>query len=108
MSFSIDPDRDTPSRLVEYRNIYDIEVNNWHFFTGDEDATHQLAKSFFNGAERNAQADGGFGHTDYFAIVDYEGYVRGIYQGTNPEKVDLLQSDLRKLLAIEYGITGSK
>ncbi len=108
MSFSIDPDRDTPSRLIEYRKMYDINVKNWHFFTGDEDATHLLAKSFFNGAERDAEADGGFGHTDYFAIVDHEGYVRGIYQGTNPDQVDLLQVDLRKLLEIEYGITGSK
>jgi protein SCO1/2 len=108
LSFSIDPERDTPVRLREYREIYDIQVSNWHFFTGDEDATHLLAKSFFNGAERDAEADGGFGHTDYFAIVDTEGYVRGIYQGTNPEQVDLLQLDLRKLMDIEYGVTGSK
>lgn len=108
MSFTIDPDRDTPTRLIEYRKIYDINVKNWYFFTGDEDATHLLAKSFFNGAERDDDADGGFGHTDYFAIVDHEGYVRGIYQGTNPDQVDLLQADLRKLLDIEYGITGSK
>lgn len=108
LSFTIDPERDTPARLREYRNIYDINVSNWYFFTGDEDATHLLAKSFFNGAERDAEADGGFGHTDYFAIVDREGYVRGIYQGTNVEQVDLLQADLRKLLDIEYGIVGSK
>jgi len=108
LSFSIDPERDTPTRLRAYRDIYDIAVSNWHFFTGDEAETHRLAKSFFNGAERDAEADGGFGHTDYFAIVDTEGYVRGIYQGTNREQVDLLQVDLRKLLKIEYGIDGSE
>ncbi|MDG1146768.1 MAG: SCO family protein [Crocinitomicaceae bacterium] len=108
LSFSIDPERDTPTRLRAYRSIYDIAVSNWHFFTGDEAETHLLAKSFFNGAERDAEAEGGFGHTDYFAIVDKEGYVRGIYQGTNKEQVDLLQADLRKLLTIEYGIIGSK
>jgi protein SCO1 len=108
LSFSIDPDRDTPTRLREYRKLYDIETSNWYFFTGDEEATHLLAKSFFNGAERDEDADGGFGHTDYFAIVDTEGFVRGIYQGTNPEQVDLLQTDLRNLLEIEYGIVGSK
>jgi len=102
MSFSIDPDRDTPKRLREYRDIYDIEgVSNWNFFTGDEERTHVLAKSFFNGAERDDLADGGFGHTDYFAIVDTEGYVRGIYQGTNTEQVDLLQVHLRSLLNIK-------
>ena len=103
LSFTIDPKRDTPTRLREYIGLYEITATNWHFFTGDEEDTHLLAKEFFNGAERNDDADGGFGHTDYFAIVDHEGYVRGIYQGTNPEQVDLLQADLRKLLKHEYG-----
>ncbi len=103
LSFSIDPKRDTPTRLREYIKMYEITAPNWHFFTGDEDETHLLAKEFFNGAERNDGADGGFGHTDYFAIVDTDGHVRGIYQGTNPDQVDLLQKDLRKLLEHEYG-----
>lgn len=108
LSFSIDPKRDTPSRLREYVGMHEITAKNWHFFTGEEEATHLLAKEFFNGAERNDGADGGFGHTDYFALVDTDGHVRGIYQGTNPEQVDLLQADLRKLLAHEYGINESK
>ena len=108
MSFSIDPEHDTPSRLREYRQTYNINASNWCFFTGDEKETHKLAKSFFNGAERDDNADGGFGHTDYFAIVDTSGHVRGIYSGTNSEQVNLLQSDLRKLLKIEYGVIGSK
>tara|TARA_Y100000589_G_scaffold216729_1_gene204449 strand:- start:48925 stop:49584 length:660 start_codon:yes stop_codon:yes gene_type:complete len=108
MSFSIDPEHDTPRRLREYCQTYNIEASNWHFFTGDEKETHRLAKSFFNGAERDDDADGGFGHTDYFVIVDTSGHVRGIYSGTNSEQVNLLQSDLRKLLKTEYGVIGSK
>ena len=104
LSFSIDPDRDTPSKLSKYISDYEITSNNWQFLTGDEEATHLLAKEFFNGAERNEEIDGGFGHTSYFALVDKEGLVRGIYDGTNPEKVDELEKDLRKLLKLEYGI----
>ncbi len=106
LSFSIDPDRDTPARLREYINEYGIEAKNWYFFTGDEDETHLLAKDFFSGAERNEEAEGGFGHTTYFVIVDREGLVRGIYDGTNTEQVDKLESDLRKLLEIEYDVSG--
>ena len=108
LSFSIDPKRDSPTRLREYIKLFEIKGKNWHFFTGDEEETHLLAKEFFNGAERDEEADGGFGHTDYFALVDTKGHVRGIYQGTNPAQVDSLQKDLRKLLKDEYNFTGSK
>ena len=104
MSFSIDPDNDTPSHMREYMKIYKIEADNWHFFTGDEEGTHLLAKEFFSGAQRDEYADGGFGHTPNFAIVDHNGHVRGVYDGTIAAKVDSLQSDLRKLLKVEYGI----
>jgi protein SCO1/2 len=90
--------------LRDYIKSYTIKAKNWYFLTGDEDATHLLAKEFFNGAERNEDVDGGFGHTSYFAIVDHSGLVRGIYDGTKSEAVDKLEMDLRKLLEFEYGI----
>ena len=108
ISFSIDPDRDTPSKLIKYISDYEITAKNWQFLTGDEEATHLLAKEFFNGAERNEDVDGGFGHTSYFALVDREGLVRGVYDGTIPEKVDELEKDLRKLLKFEYGVKEPK
>jgi len=108
LSFSIDPKRDTPTRLNQYIKMFEVKGKNWHFLTGDEEATHLLAKEFFNGAERDEEADGGFGHTDYFALVDTKGHVRGIYRGTDPAQVDSLQKDLRKLLKDEYNFTGSK
>lgn len=104
LSFSIDPDRDTPARLREYIKEKDIHASNWNFFTGDETKTHLMAKDFFNGAERNEAIDGGFGHTPYFILVDKEGYPRGVYEGTNPAEVDRLEKDIRKLLKLEYKI----
>lgn len=108
LSFSIDPDRDKPARLRQYITDHEIKAKNWYFFTGDEEATHLLAKEFFNGAERNEDIEGGFGHTSYFALVDTEGLVRGIYDGTNVDQVDKLEKDLRLLLKEEYGIDGRK
>ncbi len=108
LSFSIDPERDTPARLREYREEKVITANNWNMFTGNEAATHLLAKDFFNGAERNDQIDGGFGHTPNFVLVDREGYVRGIYNGTMVEEVNQLEADIRKLLKEEYKVNGSK
>ena len=107
LSFSIDPMRDTPEKLRGYIEARDINDDYWFFLNGDEDATHLLAKSFFNGAERNSDVDGGFGHTDYFALVDTKGHVRGIYRGTDFEQMAVLEKDLRQLLKQEYGVDGS-
>lgn len=109
MSFSIDPDRDTPSRLREYISAHDIELKNWHFFTGDEQATHRLGiEAFLVHAGTDDTQPGGFAHGDIFTLVDREGHVRGIYHGTVEQDVDKLEKDTRKLLEHEYGVTGSR
>lgn len=107
LSFSIDPKRDQPTRLREYIKLNGIEATNWYFFTGNQDATHLLAKEFFNGAEKNDDIPGGFGHTPYFALVDTDGLVRGVYDGTDTKAVDRLAIDVRKLLKYEYNVEGS-
>lgn len=108
LSFSIDPYRDTPTRLREYIKEHGIKADNWHFFTGGEEATHELAKEFFNGAEKDPSIPGGFGHTPYFSLVDTKGHIRGIYDGTNSDAIDSLAKDIRILLKTEYNVTGSK
>lgn len=106
LSFSIDPTRDTPTRLREYIKEYGIAANNWMFFTGDEDETHELARSFFNGAEKDDEIPGGYGHTPYFSLVDTKGHIRGIYDGTNSDAIDSLAKDIRYLLETEYNVVG--
>ncbi|MBC9811543.1 SCO family protein [Crocinitomicaceae bacterium CZZ-1] len=108
LSFSIDPYRDNPTRLRAYIAEHGIKATNWYFFTGEEEATHNLAKEFFNGAEKDETIPGGFGHTPYFALVDTKGHVRGIYDGTNSDAIDSLANDIRILLKTEYNVTGSK
>ncbi len=105
MSFSINPNNDRPSVLRRYMKKHDINASNWHFFTGDEDETHQLGvEHFLVHANADEEAPGGYAHGPAFTLVDHEGIVRGVYDGTNPEQVDLLEKDLRKLLKYEYGI----
>jgi len=107
LSFSIDPDRDSPTRLREYRMLHGIKSSNWMFLTGDENATHDLGVNyFFVAATDDPDEPGGFAHGDIFTLVDTNGRVRGIYHGTETHAVDSLEKDVRKLLRIEYGIEG--
>ena len=103
ISFSINPTYDRPSKLREYRKHYGVTAKNWQFFTGDEEATHALGVDYFQVfANKDIESAGGYAHSPAFVLVDKEGYVRGVYIGTDTKQVDLLQKDVRKLLAYEY------
>ena len=103
ISFSINPTYDRPSKLRAYRKHYGITAKNWQFLTGDEEATHALGVDYFQVfANKDIESAGGYAHSPAFVLVDKEGYVRGVYIGTDTKQVDLLQKDVRKLLAYEY------
>lgn len=104
LSFSIDPKRDKPSIFRKYIQERQLDTKNWYFFTGDEEETADLAFNFFHvGVQRTDDtAEEGFEHTDTFVLVDQDGHVRGLYQGTKKDDVDRLEKDLRKLIKHEY------
>lgn len=109
LSFSIDPSTDQPSVLRNYIKNNGLSTKNWQFFTGNEAQTHSLGVNHFMvHAKKDPMAAGGFAHSDGMVLVDKSGYVRGIYLGTQTKEVNQLNKDLRKLLAIEYGINSKK
>lgn len=103
LSITINPNHDQPSVLKKYKNHHKIEATNWSFLTGEEAFTHQLGINHFQiFAGQDAAADGGYAHSGAFTLIDKEGYVRGVYLGTEMEHVEQLEKDLRKLLRYEY------
>ncbi|MFN5443612.1 MAG: SCO family protein [Crocinitomicaceae bacterium] len=105
ISFSIDPNTDQPNVLRKYITKNGINTSNWVFLTGDENKTHQLGVDYFQVfANRDIESAGGYAHSPAFVLIDKEGYVRGVYVGTETAQVDLLEKDVRKLLKYEYNI----
>jgi len=105
LSFSINPEYDQPEILTKYIEHHGIEAANWNFLTGNEAETHALGvDNFLVHAESDENSPGGYAHSPAFVLVDQEGYVRGVYVGTDPIEVNRLEKDLRKLLSIEYGV----
>src|SRR5438874_1101127 len=43
VSFSVDPERDTPTRLKEYAKQINADESRWHFLTGRQDAISAVA-----------------------------------------------------------------
>ena len=108
LSFTINPKRDTPSQLKNYKNHYQIQSTNWDFLTGEESFTHELGINHFQiFAGEDASAAGGYAHSGAFTLIDKEGYVRGVYLGTDLEQVKQLEKDLRKLIQYEYNGSSS-
>ena len=109
LSFSIDPKKDTPSKLKEFKHRNGINAKNWAFLTGDEATTHTLGiKHFLTFAGRDSLSAGGYAHSGSFTLVDKAGYVRGVYAVTNfdltvnQEEYKRLLNDVNNLIKYEY------
>jgi len=100
VSFTVDPDNDTPQKLKEFSNLIKAEKNRWYFLTGNRDSIYDLAyKGFMVNAMEDAKADGGFLHSDIMLLIDKEKRVRGIYEGTSYKDVKRLIDEAKVLVA---------
>ena len=98
LSHSIDPEHDNIAVLKDYANRLDVGSSTWHFLTGNKDTIYALAESYLASAAEDPTAPGGFVHSGAFILIDGEGYIRGYYDGTKPEEVDVLLNDIDILL----------
>jgi protein SCO1/2 len=103
VSFTVDPETDTPYRLKRYADRHKAIPGKWYFLTGTKKQLYHLARtSFFvlKPAEVVNQGDAGsdFIHTNHLVLVDKLRRIRGYYDGTSPGDVDRLISDVKLLL----------
>lgn len=99
LSHTIDPEHDTVQVLREYAEQLGIESRKWHFVTGDKEIIYETAQtSYYATAAEDELEPGGFVHSGAFILVDKQRHIRGIYDGTDPEAVDRLIVDIKKLL----------
>lgn len=105
VSFTVDPDWDTPEVLDAYARqaaAGGADLGRWLFLTGPRDVMYRLIGESFrlNVAERGDEpaAEGELiTHSDRFVLVDPEGRIRGYYHGTDEESVARLVQDLESL-----------
>lgn len=111
VSFSVDPETDTPTVLKGYAEKFAADPNRWFFLTGDRQKLHQLATESFKLAVQDLghqHADhsgtkpntpGPFLHSQKLVLVDDKFRIRGYYDGTQRDEVErLIQQDLPRLL----------
>ena len=103
LSHTIDPKRDSVTVLKDYSERLGVEESGtWFFVTGDKEKIYDIGlNGYMVTADESPDAPGGFIHSGAFILVDKERRIRGVYDGTKEEKVDLLMADIPRLLA-EY------
>ena len=99
VSFTVDPKRDTPERMMDYSTKLGIEdMDRWRFIYGDKFEIYDLDADYLSIAEENVNAPGGFDHSGYIVLVDRNGFVRSYANGTKSEEVTYLIDDIKLLL----------
>jgi protein SCO1/2 len=102
LSHTIDPVHDTVAVLHDYAERLGVSSEKWHFVTGEKDKIYDMGlKSYMVTAMEDENEPGGFIHSGAFILVDKDRHIRGMYDGTKPEQVDILIRDIKKLLESE-------
>lgn len=73
----------------------------WYFVTGAKDSLYQMARQSYlldNVKNNSVNIDESFIHTQFFALVDRQKRVRGIYDGLKADEIVRLEKDVRELL----------
>lgn len=101
LSHTVDPATDSVPRLKRYADSIGASVSNWWFLTGSKENLYKSARESYllddpQNSSKNISEQ--FLHTQFFALVDDKGRVRGIYDGLKQDEVKQLVADTRTLL----------
>jgi protein SCO1/2 len=91
LSHTVMPWKDSVPVLKKYAERNEVDSNKWHLVTGDKDEIYQIARTGYFADEdfTKTQDESDFIHTENFILVDKQGYIRGVYNGTL--EVDVLR-----------------
>ncbi len=102
LSHTVDPETDSVPVLKRYADSIGASIDNWWFLTGTKENLYKTAReSYLLDDPQNSSKNitDQFIHTQFFALVDKEGQVRGIYDGLKKDETEQLVVDCKKLLS---------
>jgi len=100
ISFSVDPETDTPAVLLDYAARYDIDHSQWSFLTGDYQAMRDAIEEGFKvsmGGPIDRKDLSSVMHGTRFVLGDKEGNIRGYYDVETDDGIDLLIHEIKSL-----------
>ena len=101
VSFSVDPENDTPPVLLAYAQRFDADSKNWFFLTGDLDVVKRTVVDGFklalDGKPDPAAENGGIIHGSHLVLVDRTLAIRGYYRSDDDEDMTRILEDAARL-----------
>lgn len=98
LSFSVDPEKDTPAVLSEYAARYRADAEGWLFLTGPkEEIINLVQRGFRLSAVTSAVDEGVIMHSPRFVLIDREAQIRGYYDSRDKDALQRLRKDVAVL-----------
>ena len=111
VSFTVDPERDTPEVMSKYAKGFQADADKWLFLTGDKAKIYHLIWGSFlmpvqeeTGVRRQPGFE--FIHTTNVLLVDEKGVVQGKWSSTDEAEFGKMRRELRKRL--RKGVDGEE
>ena len=90
ISFTVDPERDTPPALAAYAKRHKADPQRWNFLTGERQELDKVGQAFLFGKIH-------LDHSSRFVLVDRQMRVRAFYPTDEPDAVARLLQDAARL-----------
>lgn len=101
VSFSVDPEHDTPDRLAAYAHAHRASPRMWTFLTGPSEAVREAVEHGLRisiGKDAADPSPAGISHGTHLVLVDRAGRIRGYYDPAEPDALDRLVRDAALLV----------
>jgi len=110
VSFSVDPERDTPRALARYAKRFKADDRRWLFLTGNKDQIIGLIENGFHqpvaAAPERENHKVIFIHSPRFILVDRDAQIRGGYDSNDRQSMERLKRDVATLLGQQVNAHG--
>lgn len=99
VSFTVDPETDTPEVLQKYAVRYGAKPGKWHMINMPDAEIKDLANNGFKvGVPDNIMV-----HTPKVVLVDRTGKIRGYFEGDDVESIERCELAIKYLLGEQHG-----
>jgi protein SCO1/2 len=108
VSFSVDPERDTPKRLAAYAQRFRPDETRWQLLSSSRVALDGILRGMHVSAEPSQDQASPIAHSSLLFLTDADGWVRGVYDSTDASGgLDALERDVRSLEAASQPVAPS-
>lgn len=98
VSFSVDPEVDTPEVLTNFALPFKVNFQNWHFLTGyNQERIEQFALINFKALVKKPESEDQVIHGTDIYLVDQNGKIVKYYSGLSDMPYDEIINDMKAL-----------